>query len=62
VTLILCRHCRAEEAAHARAAVVILEDTSITEAERLIAAEELTRAAKWLQLPAGPPGKQVPGP
>jgi len=44
--------------ATARAALVILEDTNVTEAERQIAADELARAAGWLLLPAGVPGKR----
>jgi len=51
----LCEHCRATEAAHARAAVVILEDNGATEDERQIAADELAHAARWLGLPDGSP-------
>ena len=55
MTLVLCQHCRAAEAAHARAAVVVLEDPTATVDERTVAAEELAHAARWLRLPCGSP-------
>lgn len=50
----LCPTCRRDEVAHARAAIAVLSDATITQAEREVAADELTRAAGWLRLPGAP--------
>jgi len=49
----LCDCCRERWAQAASAAVGVLGDTRVSDAERRIAAEEATRAVAMLRLPGG---------